>query len=115
MVRFSLSYPNLGRVHDSIKELLNSESKSVNSKQTELEFRSDNSEQLELLESNTQLAGLVEASAQSGNKITIKARGVRKHIRTGETTKSIEIDDLEAKLKLPDLFQNISELLNSVK
>lgn len=115
MVRFSLSYPNLDRVHESIKELLNSQSKAVNSKQTELEFRSDNSEQLELLESNSQLDGLVKASAQSGNKIIIKARGIRKYIRTGETTKSIEIDNLETQLESPNLFQSISELLNSIK
>ncbi|WP_281643912.1 hypothetical protein [Bacteroides zoogleoformans] len=115
MIRFTLSYPNLGRVHDSIEHLLNSESKAVNSKQTELEFRSDNTEQLELQESDTQLVGLVKASADSGNTITIKARGIRKFIRTGETTKSFEIDDLEAKIQSPDLFQNISDLLNSAQ
>lgn len=113
MVRFTLSYPNLGRVHDSIEKLLNSESKAVNSKQTELEFHSDNSEQLELHESNTQLKGLVEASAKSGNKITIKARGIRKFIRIGETTKSFEIDDLETKIQSPDLFQNLSGWLKN--
>lgn len=108
MVRFTLSYPNLGRVHDSIEKFLNSESKAVNSKKTELEFCSDKSEQLELHESNTQLKGLVEASAKSGNPITIKARGIKKFIRTGETIKSFEIDDLEAKMASSDLFQNLS-------
>ena len=108
-----VTYPNLGRVHDSIEKLLNSESKAVNSKQTELEFHSDNSEQLELHESNTQLKGLVEASAKSGNKITIKARGIRKFIRIGETTKSFEIDDLETKIQSPDLFQNLSGWLKN--
>lgn len=54
------------------------------------------------------MAGLVEASAKSGNPITIKARGIKKFIRTGETIKSFEIDDLEAKMASSDLFQNLS-------
>ncbi|MES4922222.1 hypothetical protein ABVC70_09900 [Hoylesella timonensis] len=114
MVRFSLSYPNLGRVHDSIDELLNSESKAVNSKKTQLEYSCDNSEQLELSENNPQLAGLVAASAKSGNQITIKARGIRTYIRTGETTKSFEIDDLETKIQSPNLFQSLSDILNFI-
>lgn len=68
---------------------------------------------MELHESNTQLKGLVEASAKSGNKITIKARGIRKFIRIGETTKSFEIDDLETKIQSPDLFQNLSGWLKN--
>lgn len=119
MVRFSFSYPNLPRVHQSINELINSESKVVHSKQTTLEYRSDNSEQLELQESNPQLSGLVDASANSGHPITIKAKGIRKFIHTGNTTKRIYIEDLEANIQEGDLFQKtaekIVECLNSVK
>ena len=89
MVRFSFSYPNLPRVHQSINDLINSESKIVHSKQTTLEYKSDNSEQLALEESNLQLSGLVDASANSGHPITIKAKGIRKFIQTGNTTKRI--------------------------
>ena len=65
LVRFCFSYPNLPRVHQSINELINSESEALNSKQTTLEYRSNESEHLELDESNKQLSGLVEASAIS--------------------------------------------------
>ena len=119
MVRFSFSYPNLPRVHQSINELINSESKVVHSKQTTLEYKSDNSEQLTLEESNPQLSGLVDASASSGHPITIKAKGIRKFIQTGNTTKRIYIEDLEANIQEGDLFQKtaekIIECLNSVK
>lgn len=119
MVRFSFSYPNLPRVHQSINDLINSESKIVNSKHTTFEFRADNSEQLELNESNEQLSGLVSASANSGHPITIKAKGIRKHLYTGHTTKRIEIDDLEINLPDDRLFpieaDRIIEILNSVK
>ena len=119
MVRFSFSYPNLPRVHQSINELINSESKVVHSKQTTLEYKSDNSEQLTLEENNPQLSGLVDASASSGHPITIKAKGIRKFIQTGNTTKRIYIEDLEANIQEGDLFQKtaekIIECLNSVK
>lgn len=119
MVRFSFSYPNLPRVHQSINDLINSESKVVHSKQTTLEYKSDNSEQLELEESNPQLSGLVDASANSGHPITIKAKGIRKFLQTGNTTKRIYIDDLEVNIQEGDLFQKtaerIVEALNSVK
>lgn len=119
MVRFCFSYPNLPRVHQSINELINSESKVVHSKQTTLEYSSDNSEQLELQEGNSQLSGLVDAAAGSGNPITIKAKGIRKYIKTGNTTKRIYIEDLEASLQEEDLFkktaEKIIEILNSVK
>lgn len=119
MVRFSFSYPNLPRVHQSISEFLSSESKVVHSRQTTLEYHSDNSEQLELQENNTQLSGLVDASANSGNLITIKAKGIRKYLKTGNTTKRIYIDDLEANIQEGDLFkptaERIIQTLNSVK
>lgn len=118
MVRFCFSYPNLPRVHQSINELLNSESKAVHSKQTTLEYHSDSTEQLELQESNVQLSGLVDASASSGNLITIKARGIRKHLKTGKTDKRIYIEDLETTIQEGDLFQKTAEKiirsLNSV-
>ena len=42
--------------------------------------------------------GLAKASADSGSVITLKARGVKAYIKTGNTEKGIEIDDLEMKL-----------------
>ena len=121
MVRFRFSYPNLPRVHNSISELINNESATVNSKQTTFEYRTEESEQLELHQSNEQLSGLVDASANSGHEITIKARGIKKFMRTGQTTKSIEIDDLEAIVKESDgnIFlskvDKIIEKLNSME
>lgn len=121
MVRFQFSYPNLPRVRQSINELLSDESKVVQSKQTMLEFRTEESEQLELHQSNEQLLGLVDASANSGHEITIKARGIKKFMRTGQTTKSIEIDNLEAVVKDSDgdMFlskvDKIIEKLNSME
>lgn len=119
MVRFHFSYPNLPRVCDSINELISNQSKLTNSKETTFELKSSNTEQLYLSNENEQLNGLIDASAKSGNIITLKMKNIRKHIRTGKTTKSIEIEDLELQMKNEDLFKTIPEklieLLNQVK
>ena len=68
---------------------------------------------------NEELNGLVDASADSGNVITLKVRGLRRYIKTGKTTKKFEIDNLEAQMQNDDLFQSgfekIVELLNAAK
>lgn len=119
MVRFHFSYPNLPRVCDSINELISNQSKLTNSKETTFELKSSNTEQLYLSNENEQLNGLIDASAKSGNIITLKIKNIRKHIRTGKTTKSIEIEDLELQMQNDDLFKTIPEklieLLNQVK
>ena len=117
MVRFHFSYPNLPRVYDSINSLISSQSKLTNSKDTIFELKSSNTEQLSLSNENEQLNGLVAASAKSGNAIILKMKGHRKHIRTGKTTKKIEIDDLEIQMQSNDLFntsfEKIIKLLNA--
>lgn len=119
MVRFHFLYPNLPRVWQSVNELISNASETTNSKQTTFEFKAEEDENLELLESSDMLQGLVIASADSGNQITLKARKLRTLIKTGKTTKSIVIDDLEAILR-PDMFDKngnlkLIEKLNKIK
>lgn len=119
MVRFHFSYPNLPRVSESINTLISNQSKITNSKSTIFELKSSDSEQLLLSNDNEELNGLVDASADSGNVITLKIRGLRRYIKTGKTTKKFEIDNLEAQMQNDDLFQSgfekIVELLNAAK
>ena len=121
MVRFHFLYPNLPRVWESVNNLISKASEATNSKQTTFEFKAEEDENLELLETSNMLQGLVKASADSGNPIVLKARKLRALIKTGNTTKSIEIDDLETILR-PDLFNNdantnpiLIEKLNKIK
>lgn len=119
MVRFRFSYPNLPRVSESINTLISNQSKITNSKETTFELKSSDTEQLSLSNDNVQLNGLVDASAKSGNVIILKMKGYRKHIKTGETSKKLEIEDLEMQMQDNDLFQTrfekIVELLNAEK
>lgn len=119
MVRFHFSYPNLPRVSESISTLISNQSKITNSKSTTFELKSSDSEQLALSNDNEELNGLVNASADSGNVITLKVKGLRRYIKTGDTTKKFEIDDLETQMQSDDLFQSgferIIGLLNAAK
>lgn len=118
MVRFKFAYPNLPRFSKVATNIVSETSKNINSKCTTLEYRSDDNENLELSRKDSKLNGLVQASADSGNEITIKARGIRTFIKTGDTTKSVEVEDLELKLS-SDLYKSgadkLIEVLNSIK
>lgn len=98
MVKFQLKYPNLPRVWSSVQDVLKETSIDTNSHETSLQYKSDDNSYLELNKENEQLSGLAKASADSGSTITIKARGIRAYIKTGNTEKGIEIEDLESKL-----------------
>lgn len=99
MVRFTFSYPNLPRVSSSIDKMISETSKLTNSQQTVFEFNSAPNNQLTLEKRNRKLVGLTKASADSGNVITIKAKGYRRYIQTGHTSRSIEIENLELLLE----------------
>ncbi len=118
MVRFHFSYPNLPRVCESINQLISNQSRLTNSKDTTFELKSSSSEQLALSSDNEQLNGLVEASADSGNLITLRIKGYRKHITTGKTTRKIEIADLEAQITKNQVeadLASVVKILNDVK
>jgi len=118
MVRFQLKYPNLPRVWKSVQEVIKDTSKDTNSHETILQYKSDDDGCLEINENNKQLNGLAKASADSGSIITLKARGVKAYIKTGNTEKGIEIDDLEMKLTqdlLENPFEKIITMLNKVR
>lgn len=99
MVRFTFSYPNLPRVSSSIDNMISEASRVTNSQQTVFELNAAPNNQLTLEKRNRKLSGLAKASADSGNIITLKAKGYRRHIQTGHTSKSLEIENLEILLQ----------------
>lgn len=110
MVKFQLKYPNLPRVWQSVQEVIKETSKDTNSHETTLQYKSDDDGFLDLNNDNEQINGLAKASADSGSVITLKARGFRAYIKTGNTEKGIEIKDLEVKLT-QDLLESPFEKL----
>ena len=110
LVRFHFSYPNLPRVNKTVKEIIASTSKSTNSKQSSFELKSATGETLQLNEDNQELMDLANYAADSGDEIDIKAKGVRSFIKTGSTTVSFEIEDIDAIIS-KDIFQDGVEKL----
>ena len=120
LVRFHFSYPNLPRVNKTVREIIASASKSTNSKQSSFELKSAAGESLLLDKSNQELTDLANYAADSGDEIEIKAKGFRSFIKTGSTSVSVEINDLETTIskdifqdgveKLADIFNKIAKL-----
>lgn len=118
MVRFTFSYPNLPRVSSSIDNMISEASRDTNSQQTVFEFNAAPNCLLTLEKKNRRLSKLTKAAADSGNVITIRAKGCRRHIQTGHTSKSFEIDNLELLLDndlLETATNKIIQALNRIK
>lgn len=110
MVRFHFSYPNLPCVNKSIKEVIATTNRATNSKQSSFELKAADGEHLEINEENQEIADMAAYSAECGDIITIKAKGIRAYLKTGTTTKGFECDNLEASLS-GDLFNSGFEAL----
>lgn len=107
MVRFQMMYPNLPRISQHIHDLLRDASENVNSHNTSLELKAEPGTTLILSRDNEQLNDLNNASADSGCVTKLKINGLRSFVSTGQTTKNIEIDNLEAELNNPDFLNQI--------
>lgn len=98
MVRFNFSYPNLPNVNKSIKEVIAKANKATNSKHSSFELKAAEGETLEINEENQDIVDMAAYSADCGDIITIKTKGVKAYIKTGTTTKGFECDNLETTL-----------------
>lgn len=118
MVRFRYLYPNLPRVTEKIDELLAKVSGSVGSHETVFELNAGPDQSLDIDKDNESVGDLVDAASQSGSPITLRIKGLRRFVHVGESFKSIEIEDLEAKLNsdlLSTSFQKVIQILNDNK
>ena len=93
-VRFTYQYPNLGRASEKMKELLGDTSKVVNSTTSEIVFKGPS---LELDENNEDLKDYAKDSQKSGIPITMKIKGMKKVVKTGEQPMEFEMEELDFK------------------
>ena len=110
MVRFHFFFLYLPCVNKSIKEVIATTNRATNSKQSSFELKAADGEHLEINEENQEIADMAAYSAECGDIITIKAKGIRAYLKTGTTTKGFECDNLEASLS-GDLFNSGFEAL----
>ena len=113
MVRFEFDYPNLPRVAEKVDSLLRDLSKDVYSGKTKLEFNAPEKEVLNLNRNDETLYALSKASSSSGNPIVLKIKGFKKYVKTGNSTKTIDIDEVEIEAQsgeeIKDIFNRIDE------
>ena len=119
-VRFGISYPNLPRVSDNVRDLFNDMAKEfcANSK---YEIDAIEGQPLRLNESNDYLRDLVHASSESGHDIMIQPIGSGKRwISTGTTSKVVVdvadnlLESAEGEL-FDDRFERIAQIMNRFK
>lgn len=113
MVRFSLQYPNLPTVRQKMGDMLAEASKQVKSKETKLEFNAGEGESLDITKQNERVVEMVDVSAATGKKITLRLNGYRSYREVGSMVEEVEIDNIEASMT-PDLLEAASEKLISI-
>lgn len=111
MVRFELDYPNLPRLQYIIGDVIKEAGRSIDGDKALVEYQSSKSS-LTLNEGNEYLINLNKVSSEGGNPIKLRLRGHREHMKTGNTTVTKEIDELEI---TADNIEDIKELFKVVK
>lgn len=110
-VTFVFDYPNLPRVRELIGDALKSTSKNTRSTKTTLSLEAEKEDSLYLDEQDKEIENLVKGSSNSGSQISLKIKGFKKTKYIGETTKSVELNELEINGD-PQKVKEIIEALN---
>lgn len=97
-VRFRFSYPNLPALNKNIKEAIAEVAKSTASGNSEFTLEAQKGSSLNVSEEDTNLSSLVQMSADGGEEIKIKIKKLAAWQKVGDSSKSIEIKDLDVTL-----------------
>ena len=119
-VRFGISYPNLPRVSDNVRDLFNEMAKEFGAN-SKYEIDAIEGQSLRLNEGNKYLRDLVHASSESGHDIMIQPLGSgNRWFSTGTNSKVVvDVSDnlfepAEGKL-FDDRFERIAQIMNRFK
>lgn len=97
-VRFRFSYPNLPALNRNVKEAIAEVAKSTESGNSEFTLEAQKGCSLNVSEEDSNLSSLVQMSADGGEEIKIKIKKLAAWQKVGDSSKSIEIEDLDATL-----------------
>lgn len=110
-VDFEFVTPNMANISGSLKESLRSLAKDTNSTKSNLQLRSDPHSSLDLAEASEVVDGLVEYSSLGGGRISMKAKGIKKRLKTSDSAYEIEMTDLELNGQPDQIVKIVRELL----
>ncbi|MBA4319041.1 MAG: hypothetical protein C0412_11640, partial [Flavobacterium sp.] len=91
---FFMVAPNLTNISKNLELDLGEIKKLTNSKNTNLSLESATDESLTLSENDSFTNSLVQYSSEGGGTIHLKIKSIRKKIKTEDSIRSVEIDDL---------------------
>ncbi len=105
-VRFELITPNMANISDTLEVDLVALNKASNSHQTDLELNSPPEGALEIDRENSTIVSLVNYASKGGGDISLKIRGLKKRVRTSQSTKTTEVEELNLEGD-PNLIRDI--------
>jgi len=108
-ITFELITPNMANISGVLSDDLKLLAKSSNTARTQLSISAPADSALNVEKSDEQIEGLVKYSSEGGGNISLRAKGVRRKIRTAKTKKSLEIDEVEIQ------GQNAEEIVEAFK
>lgn len=112
MIRFEFEYPNLPRLREYISDIIKDTGRSISGERAIVQYETTNGA-LKLEENNETLKELNRVSSESGNPITFRLRGMREHQKTGRTTITKEIDELDITAEKADDIIKILEAVGN--
>jgi len=111
-MKFEMVTPNMANISHMLDEDLKVAAKALNSQTTNLEFNSDSNAYLKIDDKNKMVQSLVSYASQGGGNITVKAKGIKRKIKTTKTVKTITFDEFELTTDISNLPHLIRGLLS---
>lgn len=99
-VRFRFAYPNLPALNKNVKEAIAEVAKSTASGNSELTLEAQKGASLNISKNDVHISSLVKISADGGEEIKIKIKKMTAWQKVGDSSKSIEIENLEVLLSV---------------
>ena len=93
-VRFELITPNMANISECLTDELKELAKETNSCKMTVSLLSDNESALKIDNSNECISGMLNYASEGGGNITFRAKKIRRLIKTNNSIKRIELDDV---------------------
>lgn len=101
-VRFELITPNMSNISGCLTDDLKNLAKETNSCKMTVSLMSDNDSALKLDSGNQNINGMLTYASNGGGNITFRAKKIRRLIKTNNSIKRIDLDDVEVSTSSAD-------------
>ena len=92
-IEFELITPNMANISGVLSEDLKELARNTNTSRTKIDVSADPDAALNISRNDRQVVGLVDYASEGGGSITVKVEGMKKKLRTADSTKTIEFSE----------------------